>query len=87
MVEVGKVEECCDLEDGANLHFLVCFKDLENSMKNILTSFFRTLYFWMMAFLFSLSISFADFPVRFSLPSQVLSFVYFQCTTDALCFQ
>jgi len=24
LVEFWKAEECCDLEDGANMHFLVC---------------------------------------------------------------
>jgi hypothetical protein len=25
-VEVYKAEKCCNLEDGANLHFLVCLE-------------------------------------------------------------
>jgi hypothetical protein len=74
--------ECYDLEDGANLHLLFiyffcvwkernlrCFEDLESSMEDILASFFHTLYFWIVAFLSPLLISFADFLVRFSIPS------------------
>jgi len=26
-VEIWKVKECCDLEDGADLHFLVCLEE------------------------------------------------------------
>jgi hypothetical protein len=26
LVEVWKSEECCDLEDGANLYFVVCLE-------------------------------------------------------------
>jgi hypothetical protein len=48
---------------------LRCFEDLESSMEDILASFFHTLYLWMVAFLSPLSISFADFLVRFSIPS------------------
>jgi hypothetical protein len=43
--------------------------NLESSMEDILTSFFHTLYFWTVAFLSPLSISFADFFVRFSISS------------------
>jgi hypothetical protein len=38
-------------------------------MEDILATFFHTLYLWTMAFLSSLSISFVDFLVRFSIPS------------------
>jgi hypothetical protein len=38
-------------------------------MEEILTSFFHTLYLWTLAFLSPLSISFADFLIRFSIPS------------------
>jgi hypothetical protein len=48
---------------------LRCFEDMENSLENIVASFFRMLYFWTVAFLSPLSISFSDFLVRFSLPS------------------
>jgi hypothetical protein len=48
---------------------LRCFEDLESSMENIVASFFRMLYFWTVAFLSPLSISFSDFLVRFSMPS------------------
>jgi hypothetical protein len=72
-----KAKECCDLEDGANLHFLVClegkklrcFEDVESSMEDILALFFHMLYLWSMAFLSPLSISFVDFLIRFSLTS------------------
>jgi hypothetical protein len=47
---------------------LRCFEDLESFMEDILASFFHTLYFWTMAFLSPLSISFADFFIRFSIP-------------------
>jgi len=38
-------------------------------MEDILASFFHTLYFWTLAFLSLLSLSFVDFLIRFSLPS------------------
>jgi hypothetical protein len=38
-------------------------------MEDILASFFHILYLWTVAFLSSLSLSFGDFFVRFSLPS------------------
>jgi hypothetical protein len=43
---------------------LRCFEDLESSMEDILASLFHTLTFFS-----SLSFSFADFLVRFSIPS------------------
>jgi hypothetical protein len=48
---------------------LRCFENLESFMEYILASFFRTLYLWTVVILFPLSISFADFLVRFSIPS------------------
>lgn len=48
---------------------LRCFKDMENSLEDIVASFFRMLYLWTVAFLSLLSISFSDFFVRFALPS------------------
>jgi hypothetical protein len=45
------------------------FEDLESSMEDILASFLHTLYLWTVAFLSPLAISFADFLVRFSIPS------------------
>jgi hypothetical protein len=48
---------------------LRCFKDLKNSMENIVASFLHMLYLWTKAFLSPVSISFSDFLVRFSLPS------------------
>jgi hypothetical protein len=48
---------------------LRCFKDLESSMEDILASFFHTLYLWTVVFLSPLTISFANFLVRFSIPS------------------
>jgi hypothetical protein len=74
LVEVWKAEECCDLEDGAHLHFLVClegnkcrcFEDLESSMEDLLALFFHTLCLWTVVFLSLLLISFVDFLVRFS---------------------
>jgi hypothetical protein len=48
---------------------LRCFKDLENSMEDILALFFHILYLWTVAFLSLLLISFIDFLVRFSLIS------------------
>jgi hypothetical protein len=68
-VEGRQVKECCSLEDGAYLHSLVCFEDFENSMEDIVASFFLMLYLWTKAFLSTVSISFYDFLVRFSLPS------------------
>jgi hypothetical protein len=46
---------------------LKCFDDLESSLEDILAS--HTLYLWTVAFLSTLSISLADFLVRFSIPS------------------
>jgi hypothetical protein len=46
-----------------------CFEHLESSMEDILALFLHTLYLWIVAFLSPLSISFADFLVRFSIPS------------------
>ena len=43
------------------------FEDLERSLEDILSSFFHTLYLWTVAYLSPLSISYADFLVRFSL--------------------
>jgi hypothetical protein len=76
-VEVWKAKEYCGLEDGAYLHFLVClkeknlmcFKDQENSMEDILASFFHTMYLWTVAFVSPTSISYSDFLVRFSFSS------------------
>jgi hypothetical protein len=48
---------------------LRCFEDLENSMENIVASFLHLLYLWTGAFLSSVSISFSDFLVCFSLSS------------------
>jgi len=48
---------------------LRCFEDLESSMEDILASFFHTLYLWTVVFFSPLSIYFADFLVRFSIPS------------------
>jgi len=53
----------------ASIADLRCFEDLESSMEDILASFFHTLYLWTMAFLSPLSIRFADFLVRFSIPN------------------
>jgi hypothetical protein len=47
---------------------LRCFEDMENSLEDIVASFFRMLYLWTVAFLSLLLISFSDFFVRFSLP-------------------
>jgi len=44
-------------------------ENLESFMEDILASFFHTLYLWTVAFLSPLAISFADFLVRFSIPS------------------
>jgi hypothetical protein len=48
---------------------LKCFKNLESSIDDILVSFFHMLYLWTVVFLSLLSISFADFLVRFSISS------------------
>jgi hypothetical protein len=56
------------------------FEDLESFMEDILSLFFHTLYLWTVAFFSSLSINFTDFLVRFSIPSYVFPFVYFQYT-------
>jgi hypothetical protein len=42
---------------------------LEGSLEEVLESFLLTLYNWSMAFLYPLSVSYADFIVRFSLSS------------------
>jgi hypothetical protein len=47
----------------------MCFEDLERSLEDILASFFQTLYIWTMASVSLLSLSFADFLVRFSFSS------------------
>jgi hypothetical protein len=56
MVEVGKVEECCDLEDGANLHFLVC---LERN-KSLVFQGFREFHEKYFNFIFSYSVFLDD---------------------------
>jgi hypothetical protein len=56
------------------------FKDLERSLKDILSSFFHTLCLWTAAFVSSLTISYDDFLVRFSLFSYAFPLVYFRCT-------
>jgi hypothetical protein len=43
------------------------FEDLERSLNDILASFFHTLYLWIVAFVFHLSLSFGNFLLRFSL--------------------
>jgi hypothetical protein len=63
---------------------LKCFKDQENSIENILDSFFHTLYLWTVAFLSLVSISYSDFLIRFSFSCKVFLFVYFQCTKGRL---
>jgi hypothetical protein len=45
------------------------FEDLEGSIEDILVLFFHKMYLWTVAFLSPLSISFADFLVRFSILS------------------
>jgi hypothetical protein len=49
-------------------------------MEDILASIFHTLYLWTVVFVSSLSLSFVDFLVCFSLSSHVFPFVYFWCT-------
>jgi hypothetical protein len=56
-----------------------CFEDLERSLEDILSLFFRTLYFCTVAFVSPLLLSFCDFLVRFSRFSLVLFLVYFRC--------
>jgi hypothetical protein len=46
-----------------------CFENLESSLEEVLELFLHTLYLWSMAFLYPLSISFADFLVSFSFSS------------------
>jgi hypothetical protein len=41
----------------------------ENSLEDIVASFFRMLYLWTVAFLSPLSLSFSNFLVHFSLPT------------------
>jgi len=48
---------------------LRCFEDMENSLEDIVASFLHMLYFWTVAFLSPLSISFSYFLFRFSLSS------------------
>lgn len=43
-----------------------CFKNLERSLEDILTSFLHALYLWTVTFVSPLSLSFGDFLVRFS---------------------
>jgi hypothetical protein len=43
-----------------------CFKDLKNSMEEILASLLYSLYLWTAAYLSSFSLSYADFLSRFS---------------------
>jgi hypothetical protein len=42
-----------------------CFENLERSLDNILASFLHTLYFWTVAFVSPLLLSFGDFLHRF----------------------
>ena len=46
-----------------------CFEDLERSLEDILYSCFHTWYFWTIAHLSPLSISYDDFLTRFSFSS------------------
>jgi hypothetical protein len=46
-----------------------CFENLEGSLEEVLESFLLTLYNWSMAFLYPISVNYADFIVRFSLSS------------------
>jgi hypothetical protein len=46
-----------------------CFKDLESSMEEILTSLLYSLYLWTAAYLSPLSLSYVDFLSRFSFSS------------------
>jgi len=48
---------------------LRCFENLESSLEEVLELFFYTLYVWSMAYLYPLSISFAEFLASFSLSS------------------
>jgi hypothetical protein len=48
---------------------LRCFENLESSLEEVLELFLHTLYFWSMAFLYPLSIRFADFLASFSFSS------------------
>jgi hypothetical protein len=52
-VEVWKAEECCDLEDGANLHFFVC---LEGKKSQVFRGF-GEFYGGHFSFVFSYSVS------------------------------
>jgi hypothetical protein len=46
-----------------------CFEDLESSMEEILASLLYSLYSWTAAYLFPLSLSYADFLSHFSFSS------------------
>jgi len=48
---------------------LRCFENLESSLEEVLELFLHTLYVWSMAYLYPLSISFAEFFASFSLSS------------------
>jgi hypothetical protein len=48
---------------------LRCFEHMENSKEDIVASFLHMLHLWTVAFLSSLSISYSDFLIRFSLHS------------------
>jgi hypothetical protein len=48
---------------------LRCFENLESSLEEVLELFLHMLYLWSMAFLYPLSISFANFLVSFSFSS------------------
>jgi hypothetical protein len=48
---------------------LRCFENLESSLEEVLELFLHTLYVWSMAYLYPLSISFAEFLTSFSLSS------------------
>jgi len=74
---VGTSGECLNLEDGPIGRLVEVgetserynLEDLEGSLEEVLESFLLTLYNWSMAFLYPISISYADFIVRFSLSS------------------
>jgi hypothetical protein len=75
LVVLWKAKERCGLKNDAYLPLLVLmegnkhrsFEDLESTLKEILSSFYLTLYFWTTAYVHPLSFTLANFLARFSL--------------------
>jgi hypothetical protein len=62
------------------------FEDIERTLGEILSLFYKKLNLWTIVFVSPLLIIYSDFLVHFALSSQEVHFVYFQCTYWRLMF-